>query len=627
MKKKLLTAAGIMLLVLAAISAYAGDAFLSKTETNYLDKTKAFNGYHMYTSIAGTNAETAATYLIDLEGNVVHKWLMPDDHTISLHAYLLPNGNLLRGITPHHVADGRLPALAAGGIEFAGTKYQEVDWNGNVLWEARHPNHRDITPAEFQQITGLTDAQMNDEAAKAAAMAAGAVGLNAGPNGIKMMAKYDHSEHHDFKKIFNKRLGKETIMFVNMKYLPTAEVLKLGVNTTRTQRPTYPTAVAMDCISEVDIQTKQLVWEWCFQDHLIQNFDPAAQNYAADIANQSYGGDVEEAFYRRLDVNVRTNQGTVGPHSDWTHINSMDYNADRDEVVLNSRQHSEFFVVDHNTTIAEAKGKKGDFLYRFGSPYNYASDDQLGAGRGKTKFPSFFSAERTQIWGAHNIHWIPNGRPGAGHFLIFDNGVGRVTGGTYSAILEINGLDATGKYVKELTAGYLGPMYPSGSTGTFQLLGMAGQTMMTVSKQVVWGYSAMTGSFFSPYISGCERLANGNTQITSGMYGHMFEVTPTGGLAWDYKSPIMAGNYVSETLGLDANGVPNIGGPGFTQNSVFRSHRYAPDFPGLAGKPLVPQGTITKPAGFTGFGFGSGGVVTGSGGGGAGAAGGGGGGY
>ena len=254
----------------------------------------------------------------------------------------------------------------------------------------------------------------------------------------------------------------------------------------------------MDCISEVDIQTKQLVWEWCFQDHLIQNFSPSANNYATDIANQYYGGNIEEAFYRRLDVNVKTNQGTIGPHSDWTHINSMDYNEERDEVVLNSRQHSEFYVVDHNTTTAEAKGKKGDFLYRFGSPYNYASDDQLGAGKGKAKFPTFFSAELTQIWGAHNIHWIPKGRPGGGNFLIFDNGVGRVTGGTYSAILEIKGVDASGKYVKELDAGYGGPMYPSGSTGTFQLLGIAGQTMMKVSKQVVWGYSAMTQLLLQP---------------------------------------------------------------------------------------------------------------------------------
>jgi hypothetical protein len=617
--KKTIKAAICMLLLLLAMPVFAGDAHLSKTEKLYLDNTKAYNGYHVFTSIAATSPELGATYMIDLEGNIVHKWLMQEDHSISLHAYLLSNGNLVRGITPHHVAGGSVPALAVGGIEYAGTKYQEVDWNGNVLWEARHPNHRDPTRAEFQQITGLTDAQMNDEAAKAAANAVPA-------NQLALMGKYDRSEHHDFKKIFNKKLGKETIMFINMRYIPTADVLKLGVNTANVQKPTYPSGVAMDCISEVDIQTGQLIWDWCFQDHLIQNFNPSAQNYSVDIADRDYGGNIEEAFYRRIDVNVKTNQGSVGPHADWTHINSMDYNADRDEVVLNSRQHSEFFVVDHNTTTAEAKGKKGDFLYRFGSPYNYASDDQLGAGKGKAKFPSFLSAEFTQIWGAHNIHWIPNGRPGAGHFLIFDNGVGRVTGGSYSAILEINGLDASGKYVKELTAGYSpAPVYPSGNTGFFQLLPISGQTMMKVSKQITWGYSAMTHSFFSPYISGCERLANGNTQITSGMYGHMFEVTPAGDLVWEYVSPLMSGNYISETLGLDSNGKPIKGGPGLTWNSVFRSHRYAPDFPGLAGKSLISEGTITQPVTFTGFGFGSG--AGGGGGGGAAGGGAGGGGY
>ena len=144
--------------------------------------------------------------------------------------------------------------------------------------------------------------------------------------------------------------------------------------------------MSIDCISEVDIQTGNLVWDWCFQDHFIQNFDAAAQNYSVDIANRYYGGNIEEAFYRRFDVNARTNQGTVGPHSDWTHVNSMDYNADRDEVVFNSRQLSEFYVVDHNTTIEEAKGKKGDFLYRFGSPYNYASDANL-APEGEGQIP------------------------------------------------------------------------------------------------------------------------------------------------------------------------------------------------------------------------------------------------
>ena len=64
--------------------------------------------------------------------------------------------------------------------EYAGTKYQEVDWNGNVIWEVRHPNHRDPTRAEFQQITGLTDAQMNDDMA---AMRAANTDLRDRPDG------------------------------------------------------------------------------------------------------------------------------------------------------------------------------------------------------------------------------------------------------------------------------------------------------------------------------------------------------------------------------------------------------------------------------------------------------------
>ena len=52
----------------------------------------------------------------------------------------------------------------------------------------------------------------------------------------------------------------------------------------------------------------------------------------------------------------------------------------------------------------------------------------------------------------------------------------------------------------------------------------------------------------------------------------------------------MAGNYITETLGFDAAGKPIIGGAGMTHNSVFRSHRYAPDFPGLAGKSLLSTG-------------------------------------
>jgi hypothetical protein len=97
----------------------------------------------------------------------------------------------------------------------------------------------------------------------------------------------------------------------------------------------------------------------------------------------------------------------------------------------------------------------------------------------------------------------------------------------------------------------------------------------------------------------------------------MFEVTSAGDLVWEYASPLMSGNYISDTMGVDVNGKPLKGGPGMGTNAVFRSHRYAPDFSGLAGKPLVSQGTFTKPATSTVTGFGGtggGATVTGGGG-------------
>jgi hypothetical protein len=160
--------------------------------------------------------------------------------------------------------------------------------------------------------------------------------------------------------------------------------------------------------------------------------------------------------------------------------------------------------------------------------------------------------------------------------------------------------------VKEIAAGYGTSAYASGFTGTPQ----AG-SQMKVSKQVVWGYSGALASFYAMHISGMQRLPNGNTLICAGTQGHMFEVTSTGDLVWEYTSPIMGG-YISGMLGLDASGKPIKGGT-VSANSVFRAQRVAPDFPGLVGKSLISEGTIAYPVTYTGFGFGSGGTGGGGG--------------
>jgi hypothetical protein len=47
------------------------------------------------------------------------------------------------------------------------------------------------------------------------------------------------------------------------------------------------------------------------------------------------------------------------------------------------------------------------------------------------------------------------------------------------------------------------------------------------TKEIVWQYKAKPGfSFFSWFISGCQRLASGNTLICQGVGGRLFEVTP-----------------------------------------------------------------------------------------------------
>jgi len=58
----------------------------------------------------------------------------------------------------------------------------------------------------------------------------------------------------------------------------------------------------------------------------------------------------------------------------WNHMNSIDYNADLDQVMLSVRGSSELWVIDHSTTTAEAashsggnSGMGGDLMYRWGS--------------------------------------------------------------------------------------------------------------------------------------------------------------------------------------------------------------------------------------------------------------------
>jgi hypothetical protein len=189
---------------------------------------------------------------------------------------------------------------------------------------------------------------------------------------------------------------------------------------------------------------------------------------------------------------------------DWMHVNAVAYNAELDQIALSSPQFHEIWIIDHSTTTEEARGhtggrwgKGGDLLYRWGNPRAYRNGTSLDQ----------------RLFGQHNIQWIPRGMIGEGHLLVFNNG-GRRKPEEYSSVDEfVPPTDKDGNYIRSET-GAFGPDAP------------------------LWSYTAPNKvDFYSWFISGAQRLANGNTLINSGAVGIVFEVTPEKETVWKFSNP------------------------------------------------------------------------------------------
>jgi len=318
----------------------------------------------------------------------------------------------------------------------------------------------------------------------------------------------------------------------------------------------------------------KVVWEWWFFDQVVQDVDPAKPNYVGQ-------GKTVANYPGRININMPGRP----LKRDWLHCNSIDYNPDLGQVVVNSVQ-GEFYVIDHAKTfvagdpkksIALAAGPAGDFLYRFGDPARYGQGDPP---RILENWDNATSGHK-QMGGSHHVSWIPAGLPGAGHFMVFNNGQYLFERTPQSSILEINGfLDSTGKatgrYVNPPDAGYTQVRYDKDTHKSPRL----------ISRQIVWSYQSKNNhGFFSHIGSSGQRLPNGNTFICSDTEGHFFEVTAAGELAWEYINPVTRDGAV-KVLG---DVLPMT-------NSVFRAFRYAADHPALKGRDLAPKGTITERA-------------------------------
>jgi hypothetical protein len=172
--------------------------------------------------------------------------------------------------------------------------------------------------------------------------------------------------------------------------------------------------------------------------------------------------------------------------------------------------------------------------------------------------PDSSTSPAGQVIGQHDAHLVPPGLPGAGNLLLFDNG------------------GASGM-------GDPSPISPQGNS-IYQRATSRVLEIDPVSLAVVWSYTAP--NFFSTNISGAQRLANGNTLITEGAPGRVFEVTPDKTIVWEFMNPPGEGgrktNAVYRAFRLPYAWIPQIAPP--------REAGVTPPAPGTFHVPSTPEG-------------------------------------
>ncbi|MCH7908973.1 MAG: aryl-sulfate sulfotransferase [Candidatus Hydrogenedentes bacterium] len=465
-----------------------------------LHKAGAFDGLNLFTPL-----EAGTTYLIDNEGRLIHSW--ESDYRPGQQAYLLPNGNLLRTASFGLAGNG---TFHGGG---AGYRIEEFTWEGERIWEFVYASdqylmHHDVEPLPNGNVLILAWEMKTKEEA-----------IAAGRNPEALRDGELWSEH----------------------------VIEV--------KPVRP-------------EGAEIVWEWHLWDHLVQDFDETKDNYG-DVAahpelvdidppgfwmDRMSAEEMEElealGYLSKEDKEKQSQPNRRGGNADWLHINAIAYNAQHDLIALSTLGNNELWVLDHSTTTEGAKGhsggrygKGGDLLYRWGNPMAY----RLG------------TKEDQRLFAQHDVHWIPEGRPGAGDILAFNNGRGRPDG-TYSSVIQIE------------------PPF-AGDGGFFREEGEAWGP-----EEAVWEYTAPNKKDFNSFfISGAQRQPNGNTLICVGASGTFFEVTAEKEEVWRYLNA--ANPPPPENADEDSESSTRRD---FLRNTVYRVYRYPHDYPAFAGKDLTP---------------------------------------
>jgi hypothetical protein len=251
----------------------------------------------------------------------------------------------------------------------------------------------------------------------------------------------------------------------------------LLTHTNHVQRGVADVMLEDDRLIEISWDGK-LLWEWTASAHIDElGFDTQAR--AAIKAGPGFN--TPRGSFDWLHINSAT---YVGPNR-W--FDAGDARFAPNNVIISSRQAGLLAIV----------GRDGSIVWRLGPDFSQSAELRAIG----------------QMIGQHHAHFIPKGLPGAGNVLVFDNG--GASGYGFNNPIALEGTGALARATSRVLE------------------------IDPVTLGLVWSYAAP--QFFSTNISGAQRLPNGNTLVTEGAPGRLFEVTNDGTIVWEYMSPYFTG--------------------------------------------------------------------------------------
>lgn len=338
-------------------------------------------------------------------------------------------------------------------------------------------------------------------------------------------AKLGLNQHHDIEALPN-----GNILCVIGDDYPKADLIPIGFDTISNASST----IKLDKVIELKpwgVDSAEVVWEWKFFDHLIQDFDSTKLNYGVV-------GDHPEL----IDINFENDY-----MDDFTHFNAIDYNANLDQIMLSVRSLHEIMIIDHSTTTAEAASHLGgnsdmggDILWRWGNPMVYdqgtISDKKLGA--------------------QHDCKWINDGYMDEGKITVFNN----LTSNTTNFASSINIIS------------------PSISNGVYQKMN---NRFLPQDFEWTWSGTILGDTLFENKKSSTHALPNGNFIIAETSKGRISEIDRDGNLLWSYINPSGQDTIFQQDEEIISN-----------SNRIFRGEKYPYDFVGFIDKDLSQKGSI-----------------------------------